>query len=129
MRRKRLETLGAMVREGRGDRTLRETAREIGIGSATLLRVESGRTPDVETFAKICQWLEVDPAMVLGVSVKPEARMSEAAPDADVPLRLTAHFKADATPHQDTISALAQMLLYAAKVQQRVRKSMSDEHA
>jgi transcriptional regulator with XRE-family HTH domain len=127
MRRKRLETLGAMVRERRGDRTLRDTAREIGIGSATMLRVESGRTPDVETFAKICKWLDLDPGTVLGV--KPEPRSNESAPDADVPLRLSAHFKADAAPQQETISALAQMLLYAAKVQQQVRKSMSDEHA
>jgi transcriptional regulator with XRE-family HTH domain len=131
MRRKRLETLGAMLRERRGDRTLRETAREIGIGPATMLRVESGRMPDVETFAKICQWLELDPATVLGVDVKPEARSAESASDDDVPLRLSAHFKADSTPHPDTISALAKMLLYAARVEQRVHKSISepDENA
>src|SRR6266403_843321 len=45
-----LESLGVIVREKRAHRKLRETAKEIGIGPATWMRVESGRIPDVETF-------------------------------------------------------------------------------
>jgi len=122
MRRKRLESLGALVRERRGDRTLRETAREIGIGPATMLRVESGRTPDVETFGKICQWLQLDPAGVLGVDLKKESKAADPTTEEDVSVRLSAHFKADSTPQPETIAALAKMLLYAARLEQRVRK-------
>ena len=35
------------------------------------LRVERGNLPDLDTFKKICQWLEVDPGQVLGLSNTP----------------------------------------------------------
>src|SRR6267154_6458518 len=60
-----LESLGLIVREKKAHRKLRETAKEIGIGPATLMRIESGRIPDVETFGKICRWLQVDPGTFL----------------------------------------------------------------
>src|SRR4051812_34704947 len=63
-----LATLGARVKKRRGDKTLRETAKEIGISPATLMRVEAGRIPDVETFGKICRWLGDDPGSYLGFS-------------------------------------------------------------
>src|SRR5438270_13799008 len=56
---RKLSSLGAMVKKKRGSAKLRETAKAIGIGPATLMRVESGRVPDVSTFGKICQWLQV----------------------------------------------------------------------
>lgn len=37
--------------------TLREVGREIGVGAATLMRLEQGRVPDGETLAKILAWL------------------------------------------------------------------------
>ena len=61
-----LSNLGAMVKKRRGASKLRETATEIGISAPTLLRVESGRLPDLDTFGKICGWLEVDPGDFLG---------------------------------------------------------------
>jgi transcriptional regulator with XRE-family HTH domain len=63
MPRRTLGSLGAMVREKRGTRKLRDVAAEIGIGPATLMRVEAGRIPDVGTFGKICRWLGVDPVL------------------------------------------------------------------
>lgn len=54
------------VREYRGEDGLRSTARKIGIGPMTLHRIENGRTPDLETFAKICKWMKADPAILLG---------------------------------------------------------------
>jgi transcriptional regulator with XRE-family HTH domain len=56
-----LSNLGAMVKKRRGASKLRETAKEIGISAPTLLRVESGRLPDLDTFGKICRWLQIDP--------------------------------------------------------------------
>lgn len=40
---------------------LREAALEIGISAATLSRVECNRSIDLETFAKLCTWLEKTP--------------------------------------------------------------------
>jgi len=101
-----LVALGGLVRERRGLRKLRETAAEIGISPATLLRVESGRIPDVPTFGKLCNWLELDPKSFLGME---EARLVT-----DQGVAMSAHFKADRNPQEATIKALAQMLLLAA---------------
>lgn len=38
-------------------RTLRDVAKEIGIGHATLLRIEQGKAFDVETWMKVQRWL------------------------------------------------------------------------
>ena len=101
-----LAALGGLVRDRRGSRKLRETAAEIGVSPATLLRVESGRIPDVPTFGKLCSWLEVDPKSFLGMHEGP------ATPSKGV--AMSAHFKADRNPQEATIRALAQMLLLAA---------------
>ena len=61
-----LASLAQLVAQKRGKVGIRATAREIGVSPATLSRVENGKLPDLENFAKICQWLEVDPASVLG---------------------------------------------------------------
>lgn len=108
-----LESLGAAVRERRGAKRLRETAAEIGIGAATLLRVEGGRIPDVLTFGKICQWLGVDPATFLGAD---EGTRRKVIPGRDLQqhLQVSAHLKADQTPKPETVKALAEMIILAA---------------
>ena len=109
MPRRPLASLGVLVREHRGARKLRDAAAEIGISAATLLRVESGRIPDVVTFGKLCQWLKVDPSSFLGIEEKEPSRSRQSGL-----VSMSAHFKADRTPKQATINALAQMLLLAA---------------
>ena|SRR2546425_6401724 len=113
-----LESLGAMVRGRRGHKRLREAAREIGISAATLMRVESGRIPDVDTFGKICTWLKVDPKPFLGMaeSVTP----GSPTPHTASVLSISAHFRADQTPKPETVQALAQMVLLAMKFQPRI---------
>jgi transcriptional regulator with XRE-family HTH domain len=37
---------------------LREFAKQIGISSATLSRIENGKTPDLETYFKLCFWMK-----------------------------------------------------------------------
>ena len=108
-----LESLGVLVREKRAHWKLRETAKEIGIGPATLMRVESGRIPDVETFGKICKWLNRDPAEFLGLDVSARKASSKAHSISTV----AAHFKADQTPRPETVKALAQMVLMAMETQ------------
>lgn len=55
-----------LVRE-RGETGLRVAAQEIGVSAATLCRVENGCAPDLISFAKLCRWLNADPAVYLGL--------------------------------------------------------------
>src|SRR5579871_434773 len=66
MSKRKLESLGVMIKARRGEKSLRVAAKEIGVGPATLMRIESGHMPDIHTFSKVCQWLEVDPGEFLG---------------------------------------------------------------
>jgi transcriptional regulator with XRE-family HTH domain len=59
-----IELLASMIKTKRGKKGLRDTANEIKaevgeISSATLSRIEQGKLPDVETFIKICRWLNM----------------------------------------------------------------------
>lgn len=113
--RRSLESLGALVRERRGAKKLRETAAEIGIGAATLLRVEGGRIPDVATFGKICHWLGIDPGVFLGI--RESSKNKAVSQHLDHRLLVSAHLKVDQTPQPETIRALAEMILLAANAQ------------
>ncbi len=97
-----LETLGLKVLEKREDRGVREVAKEIGVSPATLSRVERGNLPDLETFGKICRWLNVDPGEILGMRADSQAR----------PIA-TAHFRKDVTLEPETAKALADLILKA----------------
>ena len=125
---RKLSSLGALVRKKRGERKLRETAREVGIGPATLMRVENGRIPDIETFGKLCKWLRVDPGTFLGFEPEQASRSSQV-PSPDTPISLSAHFRADQTPEPATVSALAKMILLAVSSQHGSEILEEDEHA
>lgn len=51
--------LGGVIRAYRMHReiTLRDCAKQIGIGAATLMRFEGGQSIDAETFLAILAWL------------------------------------------------------------------------
>ena len=54
------ELLAGMLKSKRGAKGLRTTAEEIGgVSAPTLSRIEQGKLPDVDTFIKICKWLEI----------------------------------------------------------------------
>jgi UDP-N-acetylglucosamine 1-carboxyvinyltransferase len=54
--------LAALLKSKRGERGLREIAEEIGnISPATLSRIENGKMLDVETFLRLCDWLQIPP--------------------------------------------------------------------
>lgn len=97
-----IQSLGPKVAEKRGNRGLRETAREIGINHSTLLRVENGLLPDIETFGKICRWLEVDPGTFLGLTPSVSEK-----PDASI------HFRKDQAIRPETAQALADLIITA----------------
>jgi transcriptional regulator with XRE-family HTH domain len=111
MAKRTIHSLGAMVRAKRGESKLRATAGTIGISAPTLLRVEAGRIPDIDTFGKICRWLGVDPKEFLGFNEPVEG---ESAGQEGPAIAISAHFKADKTAKPQTIQALATMLLLAS---------------
>jgi transcriptional regulator with XRE-family HTH domain len=97
-----LENLGRLVQDKRGNRGVREVAREIGIGHTTLLRVERGQLPDLENYQKICNWLGVDVSTVTGIS-----QTHSSQPLARV------HFRKAKTVSPKTAQALAKLILAA----------------
>lgn len=121
----RLSSLGSEVRKHRGDRSLREAARVIGISPATLMRVESGRVPDVETFGKLCSWLNVDPKVYLGIKPVSTELASHTDEGSSGHVVVSAHFKADRLPKQETVKALATMIMFAVQAR-RQRPSITD---
>jgi transcriptional regulator with XRE-family HTH domain len=98
-----LENLGRLLQEKRGDRGIREVAREIGISHATLSRVERGHLPDLENYQKICRWMGIEISSVTGMA----STTKEPAPVAQV------HFRKTPTISPKTAQALAKMILAA----------------
>lgn len=101
-----LQTLGRKLRERRGGRGIRLVAAELGVSAATLSRVERGYLPDLDTFGKICRWLEIDPGEVLRVRAR-EAPTGN--PSAAV------HFRKDHAISATTAAALANLILAAQR--------------
>jgi transcriptional regulator with XRE-family HTH domain len=122
-----LSNLGSMVRKKRGDAKLRDTAHKIGISPATLMRVESGRIPDIEIFGRICHWLGVDPGSFLGFKSETSAQKEQKM--VTPPLFVSAHLKADQTPKPETVHSLAKMILLAAQSQFSTEVLKDDEVA
>ena len=59
----KLDSLGRMVIEKRGDMSVRQAADEAGMSRATL---ENGKLPDLQNFALVCRWLGVTPNDLMG---------------------------------------------------------------
>ena len=97
-----LQTLGKKLADRRGKRGVRETAKEIGISHGTLSRLERGYLPDLDTFGKVCRWLNVDPGEVLGVQSA-----------AGGSLKVAVHCRKTQARAPETAHALAQMIVAA----------------
>lgn len=108
-----IEELGKLIIRKRGTRGIRAAAAEAGVSPATLSRVENGNLPDLATFAKICRWLEVDPARFLGVESSPSVTQTE---------RAVAHFRKKSTVSKDTATSLGALILAA----QRARRARAE---
>lgn len=107
-----LATFGRDVKNLRGNKTLRVAAKEAGVSAATLMRVESGRVPDVETFAKLCKWMGKDPKAYLGIEGATSTQASLPKTES-----IGVHMKVDHQPQEATVRALAQMILHAVNRQ------------
>jgi transcriptional regulator with XRE-family HTH domain len=114
--------LGAMLRDRRGGKGIREVAKEIGISPATLTRVEGGRLPDIATFQKICSWLKVNPAEILDITTT-----STTSTDT---LVAAVHLRADQTLPEDAAADLAQLIVVASReLARRAQKRRVDVSA
>lgn len=63
----KLEDIGGLARQKRGNMGLRTAAAEIGISPTTLSRIENGHIPDMQTLDRICSWIGEDPSQFSGI--------------------------------------------------------------
>ncbi|MEO6301908.1 MAG: helix-turn-helix transcriptional regulator [Bacteroidia bacterium] len=97
------ELLAGMLKEKRGNKGLREISKETGgISPATLSRIEQGKIPDVDTFIKLCGWLET-PTDTFIV----DKRNFDLKSNKD---QIVAHLRADRELGINTINMLVQMI-------------------
>lgn len=110
-----IRELAAHVRAKRGTRGLRAVAQEIGgVSASTLSRVEQGKVPDLDTFARLCRWLGVSPNQFMPTMPAPtEGGALAAPPGLSTPEVISAHLRADRTLTPETADALATMIRLA----------------
>lgn len=102
------ERLANLVRSKRGSRGLRETAKEIGkVSPSTISRVENGKTPDMDTFLALCDWLEVPPAELMKNTDNQE--------DLNTPDKIAMQLRADKNLDPAIADALASLVKAAYK--------------
>lgn len=53
--------LSSMLRDRRGDLSIRQAAQMAEVSFSTFARVEGGAQPDLATFSQLCAWLGVSP--------------------------------------------------------------------
>jgi len=102
------ELLAGMLKNKRASKGLRTVAKEIGgVSAATLSRIEQGKIPDVDTFIRICKWIDV-PAdtFIIGDSKKKIVSTKD---------QVVAHLRADRELGKDTINMLIKMIDMAYK--------------
>lgn len=97
------ELLAGMLKNKRADKGLRAIAQEIGnVSAATLSRIEQGKIPDVDTFIRICKWLNVSTdTFIEGDKKKKVVSTKE---------QVVAHLRAERELSKDTVNMLIKMI-------------------
>jgi transcriptional regulator with XRE-family HTH domain len=97
------ELLAGMLKDKRGDKGLRAVAEEIGnVSFATLSRIEQGKIPDVDTFIRICKWLEVaTDTFIVGTQNQKTISTKD---------QVVAHLRAERELSKDTVNMLIKMI-------------------
>lgn len=104
------DLLAGMIKEKRGKRGLREISHEIGgVSPATLSRIEQGKIPDVDTFIKLCKWLETSTDTFI---IDPQDNELKSNKE-----HIVAHLRAEKELDSSTIQMLLKMIeiAYATK--------------
>lgn len=98
------QKLSEMIKSKRANTGLREAAKEIGnVSPSTLSRVEQGNLPDIDTYLKICNWLEVSTEFFTDSAEKTTEG------------NIVAHLRADKALPTETAEALIKMIKLAYK--------------
>lgn len=105
-----IEELGRLILARRGALGIRAAAAEVGVGPATLSRIENGQMPDLQTFVRVCRWLELDPADFLGLRF--------AAQPANEDRSAVVHFRKQRTVSRETATSLGELILAAQRAAQ-----------
>jgi len=110
-----MDKLAALVKAKRGKQGLRETAKAIGdVSASTLSRIEQGKMPDLDTFMRLCDWLEVSPNEFFSSDTQQQAdaetNMPPIAPGMSTPEIIEVHLRADKELDPETAGALANMV-------------------
>lgn len=114
-----LDRLAALVKAKRNERGLRDTAQEIGdVSPSTLSRVENGKMTDMETFLRLCDWLEISPNELIK-DAKDEQPPSISTPDA-----IALHLRADS--RLDPAEARLLERMFKAAYEQAVRERKAE---
>ncbi len=97
--------LAAMVKTKRGNRSLRDVAQELeDMSPSTLSRIEHEKMVDVQTFLRICDWLQVAPQeFIKNTDRVPEQEMT-------TPERIEVVLRTDRTLPPESASALITLL-------------------
>lgn len=99
------ELFSSMVKAKRGTLGLRAAADEIGnISAATLSRIEQGNIPDVDTFIRVCHWLNVSSEIFIlpeGESIKRDISTQDV---------VVAHLRADKTLDPEASRTLIEVI-------------------
>lgn len=104
--------LAALVKAKRGDKGLREAAAEIeGVSASTLSRVEQGKAPDLDTFLRLTEWLQISPEELFETENDEEERaMPPISPTMDTPKIIEVHLRADKELNPETAEALVNLI-------------------
>ncbi|MBB6001432.1 helix-turn-helix domain-containing protein [Arcicella rosea] len=94
------EKFAQMVKLKRGNKGLRAVSEDIGgVSAPTLSRIEQGHLPDIDTYFKICKWLDV-PTDFFAITDSTFTQEEV----------VVAHLRADKTLPPETASALVKMI-------------------
>ena len=97
------DRLAGMLKQKRGDKGLRAVSEEIGnVSAATLSRIEQGKVPDVDTFIRICKWLQVPTDTFIDSTSKTKPASNKE--------QVVAHLRADKELSKGTIDMLIKMI-------------------
>ena len=97
------EKFAAAVRTRRGENGLRTAAKEIGgVSAPTLSRIEQGGVPDLDTFLRLCHWLQEAPSDFMAESTSQDPVAT--------PRLIEAHLRADRVLEPKVIDAISRMV-------------------
>jgi transcriptional regulator with XRE-family HTH domain len=97
----KIDALSKMIKQKRGERGLREVAKQVGISVSTLSRVENGNLPDIDSYMKLCKWLEVSIDFFTTAPQEGNESMKQ---------MVVANLRADKTLPKDISEALIKMI-------------------